>query len=157
MDPHPAPPPFRGRESHRSWGDRWGSLSGSGHCGSRPASLTTCCAIARSCLISAANCSGVLAAGTRLRAVRWRSRNAGSPTMLATSLASLSTIGFGVPAGVNSPYQLRDGAPPIAGIGHCQDVGEIRRADIVEHDERRHGAGADLPDDVALADERDGG
>jgi hypothetical protein len=26
-------------------------------------------------------------------------------------LASLSTIGLGVPAGVNSPYQLREGTP----------------------------------------------
>ena len=40
------------------------------YCGSKPASLTTFWATTRSRFMSAGTCSGVLAAGTRLRAVR---------------------------------------------------------------------------------------
>jgi transposase len=81
------------------------------YCGSNPASLTTFAAIGRSRFIISVNSSGVLAAGTRLRAVRCLSRNSGVLMMLVISLFSRSTIGRGMPAGAKMPYQLRDGGP----------------------------------------------
>src|SRR5262249_17309848 len=57
-DPPPQPSPARGE----------GALAlCQAYCGSRPASLTTCCATTRSFLIFAANSSGELIAGTSPR------------------------------------------------------------------------------------------
>ena len=120
-----------------------------------PASLTTCWATARSRLISSANCSGVLIAGTRLRAVRWRSRNAGSLTMLATSLESLSTIGLRRAGRREQAVPAARRRAVVADLGQQRHVREVRRADVVHHDQRRHRAGLDVADDVALAEQRD--
>ena len=53
------------------------------------------------------------------------SRNAGSLTTLTISLLSLSTIAFGVPAGANRPYQLRDGGAFVAGLRQQRHVREV--------------------------------
>ena len=51
------------------------------------------------------------AAGTRLRAVRWRSRNSGLLTISPMSFDTRFTTAIGVPAGAKMPYQLFDGGP----------------------------------------------
>jgi len=55
-----------------------------------------------------------------------RPRNAGSSTMLATALASLSTIGRGC-AGVNSPYQLAmaAGVTALGRVGTSGKFGDL--------------------------------
>src|SRR5258708_13787880 len=86
-------------------------IEGESYCASNAGSLTTFSATTRSRFMSSANCSGVLVAGTRLRAVRWRSRNSGLLTPSPMSFDTRSTTGRGVPAGAKMPYQLFDGGP----------------------------------------------
>src|SRR6185369_13302249 len=81
------------------------------YCGSSPLCFTTSRAAARSALISAANSSGVLIAGTWPRLMTYLSTKSLSAKTRRTSSLSLSTTAFGVPAGANSPYQVCDGAP----------------------------------------------
>jgi len=79
--------------------DKSSLLAGPVHyCGSSPDSFTTARATSRSAAIAAANCSGVLSAGTWPRLMMYLSRKAGSLTTRVTSAAIRSMTGFGVPA-----------------------------------------------------------
>src|SRR5205085_9009582 len=120
-----------------------------------PAALTTPSATLRSATISAAKASGVEVAPTSERSLSCFCAKSGSATIAATSLANRSTIGRGVPAGANRPYQPRDGGAVIAGLLQGRGLREIGRADVVEHHQRRHGAGPDLADHIALPDQPD--
>src|SRR5262245_7226318 len=92
--------------------DKPGHDSGeTAYCNCMPDAFTTPCAAARSALIWAANCSGVLIAGTWPRLITYLSTNSLSPNTRVTSVAILSMTAFGVPGGANNPYQVCDGAP----------------------------------------------
>src|SRR6516162_8581134 len=82
------------------------------YCGSMPESFTNSLASTRSVTISLANSSGELIAGTWPRVTTNLSTNSLSSKARLTSALSRSMIGFGVPEGANSPYQVCDGAPP---------------------------------------------
>jgi hypothetical protein len=74
--------------------------------------------------------------------------NSGSRTTRATSVCSLATTGFGVPAGANRPNHTRFCAP-LAGLCQRRHVGQRRRAPLAVDRQRLERAGLDLPDDVA--------
>ena len=122
--------------------------------GPMPAALTTCSATTRSSAICLANSSGVSVAPTRLLSLSCFCRSPDrqrSPRFLGDAVDDRARrIGRreqSVPAA--------RGRAVIADLLERRHFGEIRRVDIVHHHQRRHRAGTDLADDIALAEQPD--